>query len=282
MKKKMKWIYLTLGIAILFNYNIVLSKESETQTNTVIEEGIYEIYTVVNSTKVIDIQDVSTQNSANAQIYERTNALNQKFKVVLNDDGTYTFFAMHSNKVLDVRGAGMVNYTNVQQYESNNTDAQKWIIQPTSDGYYNIISKLNGLYLDIAGGVGANCQNIQVYEGNGTKAQKFTFSKILNTEGKQTIEDGTYQIYSQVAENRLLEVPDSNTTNGATLKTGIKNNTANQKFKISYNNDGTYTITAMHSGKVIDVKGAGNTNATPVQQYDSNRNKCTKMDYHKK
>lgn len=302
MRKIVKSISLILFTMILLNYSIVLAneqaiasnseeenafksnqekkiEESKTKTNPVIEPGTYEIYIGINDTKVIDIQEASLKNGANAQIYERTNAMNQKFKVVFNEDGTYTFFAMHSNKVLDIRGAGMTNGTNVWQYESNHSNAQKWTLQQAGDGYYYIVSKLNGLYLDIAGGKDLNCQNIQVYEGNGTKAQKFKFSKILNNEGSKTIEEGTYKIYSKVAQDRVLEIPDGNIANGEGFKTGTNRNTANQKFNIAYNKDGTYSITVMHTGKAMDVKGAGVTNMTPVQQYDNNRNRSAKMDH---
>lgn len=117
-----------------------------------------------------------------------------------------------------------------------------------------------------------------MYTGNGTKAQKFIFKEVKQTttpsqptiEGKKTIEDGIYKIYSKVANNRLLEVPNKETANQVNLKTATNNNQANQKFRVTYQNDGTYAITFLHSGKSIDIKGGMNKSGTLIQQYDYN------------
>lgn len=263
-----KFIINIIIIFILLFPNFVFA--NNTQYDSKIENGTYEIYTCVGDTKVIDIQAASKNNCANVQIYERNNVPQQKFKAVLNNDGTYTLMAIHSNKVLDVQYAGKANGTNVWQYDKNNSDAQKWILKSCGNGYYNIISKLNGLYLDISGGIQKDGQNIQVYEGNGTNAQKFKFSKVEDLKGNKELENGIYNIYSKVADNRLLEVPNAKVNNEAIIKTGTNNNRANQKFKLTYNNDGTYTIMALHSGRVLDVKCAGGKNGTIVQQYDYN------------
>lgn len=273
MKRIVLTISMILGFMLILNMNTkVLANNRTTQ----IEEGIYEIYTCVSGTKVINVQGVSKDNGANINIYERENRSSQKFKIKLNTDGTYTFTALHSNKVLDVCSAGKTNGTNVWQYQSNGSDAQKWYIESWEDGTYSIVSKCNGLYLDIAAGNSNNGTNIQMYKGNGTKSQKFKFSKVQSFKGEKTIEDGTYYIYSQVASNRILEVPNSATDNGVVLKTGVAKNIASQKFQITYNQDGTYTIKALHTNKAMDVQSASGKNGTPVQQYNSNNTQAQK------
>ena len=267
----MKKIFIT--ISLILGFLVVLNSNNKVMANTRttdLKEGIYEIYTGISGSKVINIEAGSKNNGANVNIYERENRSNQKFKVKLNADGTYTFFALHSNKVLDVAGAGKKKGTNVDQYQSNGTDAQKWYLKSCGDGTYYIVSKCNGLYLDIARGSSANGANLQVYKGNGSKAQKFKFSEVQNIEGKKTIENGTYHIYSQVASNRVLEVPNSDTNNGVVLRTASINNKANQKFQLTYNQDGTYTIKVVHTQKAMDVAGASGKNGTAVQQYNSN------------
>lgn len=266
MKRKLMISGLLLGFILLLNYNGEVFAN-----NTTIEEGIYEISSCIDNSKVINVE-----NSNNVDIYERQNKENQKFKILLNEDGTYTFIAMHSNKALDVVGAGTNNGTNIHQYESNKTDAQKWIIQKNEDDTYSMISKCNGLYIDIAGASSQNGANIQMYTGNGTNAQKFKFFKVQDTKGEKTIEDGIYNIYSQVADNRVLEIPNNDTKNETVLKTATNNNMANQKFKITYHKDGTYSITLVHSKKALDVKSASQRNGTPVQQYENNETDAQK------
>ena len=175
--KKRFCIIVILAIFVC-SLTILPTKSIATSDSANIKNGIYEIYTGVSDTKTIDIVDASLNVCANVQIYERDDVPQQKFKFVLNDDGTYTIIASHSNKVLDVQDGAKYSGANVWQYNSNNTDAQKWILKSCGDGYYNIISKLNGLYLDIASGLGNNGQNIQVYAGNGTNAQKFKLLEV--------------------------------------------------------------------------------------------------------
>ena len=251
----------------LFNIYTVSKATSDDTKNL---NGIYEIYTGVSDTKTIDIQYGSKNDMANVQIYERDDVPQQKFKFVSNNDGTYTIIATHSNKVLDVKDGAKEAGTNVWQYNRNNTDAQKWILKSCGNGYYNIVSKLNGLYLDINQGLANNEQNVQVYMGNGTNAQKFKLLEVKERKANRTLNDGIYNIYSKVTNNRILEVPNNNINSETVLEASNPNNKANQKFKFSYNSDGTYTITALHSSKVLDVKDASKRNLTKVQQYTSN------------
>ena len=291
MKKILTIVTIIISLILFVNFNIVNAIEENKETEElqetekeqeieevkpVVADGIYEFYAGISGTKVIDIQNESTNSRANAQIYERSNKNNQKFKIEFNLDGTYTITAMHSNKVLDVAGGGISNGTNVWQYESNNSDAQKWYIQPCGDGVYNIVSKLNGLYLDISAGIITDRQNIQVYQGNGTNAQKFRLITAEKLQGKKTIEDGNYMIKSHVAEDRVLEVPNLSTNNSEVIKTSTINKKANQKFKITYNDDGTYSINALHSGLALDVRCADGRNGALVQQYNSNKSDAQK------
>ncbi len=232
----------------------------------ILEEGIYEIYAYVGETKVIDVHGADKNDKANIEIYERMNQNNQKYRVQLNDDGTYTFFALHSNKVLDVEGNGKSNETNVCQYTYNGGDNQKWYIESCGNGYYYIISKANGLYLDVYQTQGKDGQNIQMYQKNEGLGQKFKFSKVID-KGTKTIENGIYNIYSNVAKNRLLEVPNSEINDEVEIKTATNKNIASQKFQVTYNNDGTYTILVLHTGKALDVKYGSGKNKTAVQQY---------------
>ena len=259
----MKRVFIIILNLVLFfitfiNSGIVLGNE---ESNEEVEEGIYELYTCVNGTKVVDIGGSSQKDGANVEIYERGNQRNQKFEIKLNEDGSYSFVAQHSKKVLDV-----ANNRNVSQYGFHGGDNQKWYLKDCGDGYYNIISKVNGLYLDVTAAQGRDGQNIQVYEGHGGVSQKFKLSKVIEI-GSKTIEDGIYNIHSEVAENRLLEVPNSSIKDEADIKTASNNNKANQKFQLLYNKDGTYTITALHSGKALDVQCGSGKNETPIQQY---------------
>ena len=264
-KKGISCIIIMVTLCVFFPIGYVIGAEKVSRPQE-IEEGIYEIYTGVSGTKVIDIAGGSKKDGANVDIYERGNQGNQKIRIKKNEDGTYTLIALHSNKVLDVEGSGKKNGTNVCQYKNYGGEGQKWYMEPCGEGYYHIISKVNGLYLDVTGGLGRDGQNIEVWRGNGGKGQKFKLVKEI-TRGEKTIENGIYYLKAGVAENRLLEVPNSETRNEEEIRIGAKNEKANQKFQVMYNQDGTYTITALHSGKALDVRYGSGKNKGIIQQY---------------
>lgn len=143
--------------------------------------------------------------------------------------------------------------TNVWQYSSNNSDAQKWKIQKNSDNTYSLISKASGLYLDIYAGQIKNGSNIQIYSGNDTNAQKFVLESL--TTNQKTINDGIYAIKSALNTNYGLDVEKVSKDDGANIQIYKYEGLDNQKFEVKYNNDGYYTIKAVHSNKVLDVYG---------------------------
>ena len=257
-----------------------LEKIEELANEKTIEDGTYYIKSAVNTSEVFDVTGNSYSNGANIQLWEKSvqSTDNQKFEVKYLSDGYYEIKAKHSGKVLDVAGAGTTNGTRIQQYDSNESDAQKWIIKEAGDGYYNIISKCNGLYIDIPGGIVTDGSSVQMYEGNGSTAQKFKLEKIEELVSEKTIEDGTYYIKSAVNTNEVFDVTGNSYSNGANIQLWEKSaqSTDNQKFEVKYLSDGYYEIKAKHSGKVLDVAGAGTTNGTRIQQYDSNESDAQK------
>ena len=143
-----------------------------------VEEDNYRIAMGYKNNVGLDISNGSTQNQANVQIWQYTDAQQQKFVLEYTDEGYYKIKNAKSLKVLDVEWGGMTSGTNVWQYEDNDTDSQKWIIRQTSDGHYNVISKLNGLYLDVVNGKTQNGTNVQVCTKNNQNPQKFDFIKV--------------------------------------------------------------------------------------------------------
>ena len=246
------------------------------EKSTIISNGIYQIASAINDRMVLNVENANISSGTNINLYDNQNARNQKFKITYLENGYYKIEAMHSGKVLDVSGGKTSNGTNVQQWESNNTDAQKWIIKDVGNGYYSIISKCNGLYLDVQSGIAKNGSNIQTYEGNGTAAQKFKLKEISISNLGKTIENGIYQIVSSLDNNKVIKVNGAYDNNGANIQLSENYNNINQKFKITYLENGYYKIEAMHSEKVLDVSGGNISNGTNVQQWESNNTDAQK------
>lgn len=101
------------------------------------------------------------------------------------------------------------------------------------------------------------------------KVQEIT--KSVENKMVATIPDGIYTITTALDNNQVVEVTDGKTGNGANVAIGKNRNIFQQQFKFQYNrNKNTYTITARHSNKVLDVAGGESKNGTNIQQYTSN------------
>ena len=140
-----------------------------------LDSGTYFIASSQNQNYAVDVEGISTENSANVYLWQTSgNNLNQMWQISDADgDGYYTVVALHSGKYLDVLGGIAVSGTNVQQYEANYSDAQLWQIVPNDDGTYCLYSKCGGFALDLAFGEVSNGTNIRIHDANGTVAQKW-------------------------------------------------------------------------------------------------------------
>ena len=243
-------------------------KDSQTGSKT-LEDGTYRIATSLNSKVGLDISNASKNNGGNVQIWNYDNVEQQQFNIVYDGNGYYSIIPIHSGKAIDIQGGEKKPGTNVQQYENNGTISQKWIIQKTSDGYYHIISKLDNLYLDLSKESSANGINVQVSEEDGSKSQKFSFVKIEN-KSERSLEEGNYRI--AVASNHSigLDIAGGSTESEANVQLWKYDESIQQKFIVTYEDDGYYKIKSAKSGKVLDVAGGGSTNGTNVWQYEDN------------
>ncbi len=252
-------------------FKFVLAEEFEGKQT--IKDGIYYIITGVSSSKVIDIAGGQNDNSANVQIGSKSNLSRKKFLITYKGSGLYEIENINSGKMLDVEYANATNGANVSQYESNGTKAQRWVIKDLGNSYYNIISRCGGLYLDVAYGLSTEGTNIQIYEKNGTDAQKFKFEEAEFNTGK-TLENGTYVITSGLDSSKALDIAEGSIYSGANLQIWDRTNVKQQKFIVTYLNNGFYRITSLKSNKVLDVDGGANVNSANVQQYITNNTRA--------
>ena len=118
----------------------------------------------------------------------------------------------------------------------------------------------------------------EVQKQNKTKTQEENNKEINLMSSKaqtiakptKTIGNGTYKIKANIGSNMYLDVSGGSKSDGANVQIWKGDNVDQQKFKVEYQNNGYYKITAVHSKKVLDVEGAGKSNGTNVDQYTSN------------
>jgi hypothetical protein len=235
-----------------------------------IVEGEYTIKTILDTEKVLNINENTDNSAINIQTQNNNISSAQRWRIKNNNDGSYTIINPATGKALDVEGAGTTKGTKVQLYASNNTCAQKWQIVKNDDETYSIYSSCSGLILDVSGGVANNGANINIWNVNNTNAQKW---KLVP---EKTVENGNYSISSKILSTMVLDIDGgvAAAQNGTRIQIYNANYTQAQEWSVQYdNNDGSYTIINPATGKALDVEGAGTTKGTKVQLYASN-NTC--------
>lgn len=161
------------------------------------KSGMVNITCKGNPQYAIDIAGASIDNGGNAQIYTNNGTSAQRFSIIVNSDGTYTFKNVASGKVLDVASGSSSSGANVQQYDSNGTGAQKWKLIDTGDGdgSFYLQNVGSGLYLDIYAAQFNNGANAQQWVGNGSIAQKFYLDAPSFSSGWQRV-NGNYRFFN--------------------------------------------------------------------------------------
>ena len=229
-----------------------------TKRTDLLKEGIFKIAYGKDRSKVVDIDNASRADGANALIYSSNSNLNQKWKVKLVSgmENTYTFESLCSGKYLSASGSNVV-----QSSFSDGSREQMWTPVDVDAGAVVLQNVATGKVLDVEGGGSSNGTNVQVYERNSSSAQKFVF------EPTELVKTATYVFHSGANYGQVIDLNNASTQDGATVTTWTSNNGGNQKWNLSGNGDGTYRISNAANGKVLDVSGGTVSDGARVVQY---------------
>ena len=229
-----------------------------TKRTDLLKEGIFKIAYGKDRSKVVDINNASRADGANALIYSSNSNLNQKWKVKLVSgmENTYTFESLCSGKYLSVSGSNVV-----QSSFGDGSREQMWMPVDIDAGAAVLQNVATGKVLDVEGGSSLNRTNVQAYERNNSSAQKFVF------EPTELVKTATYVFHSGANYGQVIDLNNASTQDGATVTTWMPNNGGNQKWNLSGNGDGTYRISNAANGKVLDVSGGTVSDGARVVQY---------------
>ena len=237
-------------------------KFRSTQISPKIANGVYNIKSNLDSTKLIDVKSASPLSGANVQLWTKNSSSAQWFNFEFDaQTGYYKISNFFTKKNLDVYGAGNANGTNVQMYNANNTNAQKWQIVESGNGTFNLLSASSGKALDISNGKNQNGSNMQIWVRNKTNAQKWLLQKET-----RTLDDGLYYIESFTNTHFVLDADNLDRKAGSNIQLATRNDRIDQAFYIKYlPNIGLYKIVNKVSNKSLDVKSAKDTAGTNIQ-----------------
>ena len=88
---------------------------------------------------------------------------------------------------------------------------------------------------------------------------------------EQKITNGTYTIKSALGDNLALDITGASLEENANLEIWVDNKGNNQKFNVTYDDNGYYTLEVVNSGKVLSVENDNVKDCTNVvQKYKKN------------
>ena len=170
--------------------------------------------------KCVDINAASSDNGANAQIWDCVNGNAQMYAFVFVgfEDGEpyWVIRNNYSGKVLDAAvGTGIDggnNGANIQQWTYHGGDNQKWTLQMAGDGYFYIRSKLDtNLVLDLLYGSTDNGTNIQLCSFHGGDNQRwYLWDNTINLSAEWT--STNYKVDYNADGGTLLDENGNETT----------------------------------------------------------------------
>ena len=232
-----------------------------------ISDGVYTINSSFNSGLALEVSSASTSDSAAIQMYAANDTFSQKWLVTLVDESAnaYSIESLNSGKRLSATSSSAVG----QRLPDSNDSAQLWIPNIEVGG----ISFVNLKYQDsiltmssIASGkkVGLSSQGVG-------SPQLFTLNSCSDV-----VPNGTYFIRMAKNSSFVLDVDSGSKANGANVQVYSNNDSTAQKWDLTRNTDGTYTICSAVSGKALDVTNGSAVSGANVQQYEKNGSKAQK------
>lgn len=176
--------------------------------------------------------------------------------------GNYRLVAKHSNKYMTVAGWSTTDGAVIEQWDSVNQSNQVFNIQATPNGY-KLLPSYNPKAVTVDGYSNSNGGVINQWADQEQSNQRFSFVSVGG---------GFYKIVSR-SSGKCLSVNNSGTANGDDVVQWDWLNTDNFKWKLnpvalpSPLSNGTYTIKAKHSNKVMSVAGESTANGAVIEQW---------------
>ena len=251
-----------------------------------ITPGYYELASVVDPTKGIDLKDFAMNNGARLQLWGSSKTDNQIWKISRESDGFYRLVNTWSNKSLDSTDGTPIPGTELQLWDTDMSNAnQKWAIFSVTGGAYMLRNVGTGLVVNLRWGQARNGMAIDGYLANGTTSQQWRLNPVQGPqeildqwakENRNLVPDGEYQIRPVVAPNNRVEVQWASRDAGARVWSYQSNGSAAQKWRVSHDDKGYVTLTNVASGKVLDVFAAWKNWPARVNQQPSNSSAAQK------
>lgn len=218
--------------------------------------GTVEIASVSNNSFVLDASGSTPKKGANVSIWTDNGGSNQKWNLIVGDDGYYTIrSASNYNYVLDAAKDIPTKGSNVSIWsaKSSNNKNQKWLIVPSGNSYVIKNVANPSVVLDASGATPKKGANVSVWTSNGGKNQLWKIAPVTTPSFDQ---NRAYVISSRSNSSYVLDASGAVPRRGANVSIWSKNNGNNQKWKLVPAGNGYYYIQSLSNSQfVLDAAG---------------------------
>ena len=233
----------------------------------IVSNGIYAAATRVNVKRVLDLSGAGAADSTKIQIWNANKSYAQKWyfkKVAAN---TYTIQSTESGKYLTTRANG-----SLYQHAKNSGTAQKaqrWVVDMYG-GDYILKNVQTGKYLDLSAGADKNGATVQTWSWIGGAAQRWKLT------GQAPVEAGTYFITSALSSAMVMGASRGGTSIQTNVSLTSQAYYGTQKWAVSRNSDGSYSIVNAASQLALDLQGASRNAGANIHLWTRNGSNAQK------
>ena len=181
-----------------------------------VRDGLYEIYSRVDSNRLIDVSGGSKADDAKLPVWNRNGTLAQKWSVSVCDDGSVLIKGANSGKYLSQGNGKLMSVKEA-------AEGSHWIPCVSPMGGLVLVNAVSGAVIDLTGGNAAAGTAIQMYANNFTAAQAWRFVAV------SLIDDGYYVVVNQSSGNCVLDVAGGSSSAGSRVQLYTANGTNAQK-----------------------------------------------------
>ena len=209
-----------------------------------VADGMYQINSVSDSSKCLDVTGGSVSNGARIQTYAINGTMAQCFKLSYDSaTGFYSIRSAKSTKGLDLDSGDIFPDAKVQQWDFPGLGSnQQWRIEPDGDSYV-IRSVASNLVLERK----PDGSVTTAYE-SGSAAQHWTFEVFT-----VSLDEGCYSICSD-STGKYLDVTGGSYADEAPLQVYTGNGTLAQKFWARKDDRGYYSFQCANSAKYLSAR----------------------------
>jgi hypothetical protein len=212
----------------------------------------------VNSGKVMGVDGMSYDNSANVVQFDDNGTTDHLWQFIDNGDGNVRIRCANSGKVLAVKNMSTANSAAIQQFDDSGSLDHVWTLIDDGDGNLRIRNVNSGKVLAVNNMSTANSAPIQQFDDNGTLDHVW-----------KLIPDGWVRI-GNLNSGKILAVQNMSTADSAQVQQFSDSGTPDHMWLFVEDSGGYWRIRNLNSGKVLGVSGMSTADSALVVQFTDN------------